>query len=148
MSHVTDLKLSIQDLQCLARACEELGLEFREGQSRYRWYGRYMGDSPLPQGFTREQLGKCDHAIAVPGNEKAYEVGVVQKTDGTYTLLLDEWMGGHGLVERTGKGCGRLMQEYGCQVAIQQANREGLRYTGRSINPTNQRVRLEFVEVG
>ena len=32
-----------------------------------RWYGRLVGDYPLPSWVKVEDLGKCPHAIRVPG---------------------------------------------------------------------------------
>lgn len=128
MSHVTKIELEIKDLTALEAACKELGLEFVK-QPTYRWWGRYMGDSPLPEGFAKEDLGKCEFAIRVPGNKEAYEVGVVKRRDGKagYTLLYDYWSGGYGLVDKIGQGASKLTQGYSVQVAKRWARRNGYR---------------------
>lgn len=63
MSHVATIEIEITNLQDLQVACEELGLEFIEGQQTYRWYGEHIGDFALPAGFEESDLGRCDHAI-------------------------------------------------------------------------------------
>lgn len=121
MSHVTTIDIQVKDLECLKTACTNLGLEFREGQKSYKWYGRHVGDYPLPEGFTHKDLGKCDHAIGVPGNSRAYEIGVVKKGD-SYTMLWDFWQGGFGLQEKVGDGCGELVDQYAQEVAMKEAS--------------------------
>ena len=51
--HVSSIKLKILSLDALRLACGRLGLEFREDQKTYAWFGRYQGDSPVPEGFTQ-----------------------------------------------------------------------------------------------
>lgn len=111
-SHVVSVNVEIKDLAALRRAAEKLGLEFREGQRTYRWYGRWVGDYKLPEGVTQDQLGKCDHALAVAGNPSAYEVGIVSQPDGTFKLMWDFWAGGYGLQEKIGQDCSKLTAGY------------------------------------
>ena len=119
--HVATLKLEVKSLDALKLACARLGLEFREDQKTYAWFGSFMGDAPLPEGFTTEDLGKCDHAIHVPG--ASYEVGVVFR-DGAYRLLWDSWQTG-GLEAALGKDCNKLRQAYGIEAAMMEAQRQG-----------------------
>ena len=63
MSHVAEIEIEITDLAALAAGCRRLGFVFKDGQRSYKWYGRWEGDYPLPEGFSQEDLGKCDHAI-------------------------------------------------------------------------------------
>ena len=122
MSHVVCIKQSIKDLGKLKKVVAELGLEWRENQTIYKWYGRYVGDYPLPDGFTKEELGKCLHAFGIPNNKNAYEVGVVQsKTGEGYSLLYDFWAGGNGLAAVIGKGACDIVQGYAIQVALEAA---------------------------
>ena len=108
MSHIAKIELEINDLEALKSACKSLGFEFIENQTTYRWYGRWVGDTPLPAGVKIEDLGKCTHAIHVPA--AAYEVGIVQ--NGTkYNLLWDYWIGG-GLEKHIGKDACKLKQAY------------------------------------
>jgi len=114
--------MEFKDLECLKRAAKKLGLEFRENQKNYKWYGTHVGDYPVPEGFTKEDLGKCDHALSIPQTEdnsgRAYEVGVVEnKTGKGYTLLWDFWQGGFGLRQKIGDNGIQLQKEYAAQVA-------------------------------
>ena len=77
MSHIAKIELEINDLESLKAACEALGFNFMANQTTYRWFGRWVGDTPLPEGVSIEELGKCTHAIHVPA--AVFEVGVVQK---------------------------------------------------------------------
>ena len=122
MSHIVTESMVIQDLDALQAACSpESGLEFVRGQQTYRWYGRSVGDYPLPAGFTEADLGKCEHAIRVRGNSGAYEIGVVRRRDAEgnvlpgYQLSYDFWNGGYGLEKVAGKNCSTLKQLYALQ---------------------------------
>ena len=125
MSHVATVEIEIQNLEDLNLACNRIGLEFREGQDTYRWYGQHMMDYPIPEGFTQADLGKCEHALRVRGNERSYEIGVVKRRDGLpgYALMYDFWCGGHGLESVVGQGCQKLVQSY-ATVAAQRVLRE------------------------
>lgn len=123
MSHVTVIDIQIKDLGCLRQAAEELGLEFHEGQKTFRWYGRHVGDYKVPAGFKAEDMGKCDHAIGLPGNGQsgeAYELGVVARRDGKtgYQLMWDFFMGGYGLEKVVGKDCSKLCQGYAQKTVL------------------------------
>ena len=108
MSHISKIELEIHSLEDLKTACHALGFLFKEGQQTYQWYGRWVGDAPLPKGFTQEELGTCDHAITVPGC--AYEIGIARRGS-TYLLLWDSWKSG-GLEQKIGKDAGLLKQAY------------------------------------
>ena len=121
MSHVNAIDLEIKDLGALKAACERLGYEWKEGQTTYRWFGRWVGDYPMPEGFKVEDLGKCNHAISVPG--ASYEIGVVTR-NGKTTLLWDFWQSG-GLEKVVGKGGGKLKQAYSVEVTKRTAHKAG-----------------------
>lgn len=132
MSHVVKIDLQVKDLEALKAACESMGLELVQGQTSYKWYGRSVGDTPLPQGFTVQDLGKCSHAIRIPGNSQAYEIGVCRNKSGDgYSLLWDSWAGGYGMVSRVSDGHGenvnKLKQAYGTQVTLNTLRRQGYR---------------------
>jgi hypothetical protein len=128
MSHVTTIKVEIKDLDALKEAAKSCGLEFREGQKTYKWYGRHVGDYAVPEGYNVSDLGKCEHAIGVPGNPEAYEIGVCKARDaqgnptGGYTMLWDFWAGGHGLEAIAGKDCSNVTNEYTKTVAVNEAS--------------------------
>lgn len=116
MSNVTTIDVRITNLDALVNACTKLGLEFVHDQHTYRWHGT---DSPAryvtpPPGFAQEDLGRCLHAIRLPGVPQAYEIGVVERRDGHpgYTLLWDAWKGGFGLEEAIGANAALLNYHY------------------------------------
>lgn len=127
MSHIATVDLEIRDLDALAEAAQRCGVELVRGQTRYRWYGTSVGDTPLPEGFATADLGHCQHVLRVPGNAKAYEVGVVSRRDGRpgYVLHWDFYAGGYGLQDHIGVNCGKLKQAYGLAVARRQLTRQG-----------------------
>ena len=128
MSHIVTIDLEIHNLEALKSAAARLDMEFREGQTTYRWFGTRIGNDPLPPGMSVEDLGRCEHAIAIreAGAGKAYEVGVVRsKSHDGYTLVWDFWRGGFGLREVVGDGCGRLMQAYALASAKSSAAAKG-----------------------
>jgi hypothetical protein len=127
MSHVAQIELEIRNLDALAAACQQLGLELVREQVSYRWYGRSYGDYPLPAGFTVEDLGNCEHAIRIPGEPRAYEIGVVRRRDGKpgYALLWDFYNGGYGLTEKVGQKAEKLKQAYAVQTTLLTAKRLG-----------------------
>jgi hypothetical protein len=113
MSHVVSTKCKILDLLALQEAAESIGLEFRAGQTSYRWYGHSVGDYPLPAGFSEKDLGKCVHALHVKGNNTAYEIGIVKsKVHEGYELVYDFWNQGHGLLPVVGTDAYKLTQAY------------------------------------
>jgi hypothetical protein len=120
MSHVTVIAVELKDLDALGAICAALGLEFRENQKTYRWYGQHVGDYPVPSGFAKADLGKCDHAIAVKGNRNAYEVGLVKRGD-AFIPLWDFWQGGYGLREKIGEDGSTLISAYTREVAVRKA---------------------------
>ena len=135
MSHIAKIELEINDPETLKLACERLGLQFIENQTTYSWYGTLLGDSPLPEGITVHDLGKCDHAIRVPGAQ--YEIGVV-KRDRKYILLWDFWHHG-GLEQKLGKNAGRLKQAYTIERVRKEAKLKGHRICEQK---TNKGIRL------
>ena len=133
MSHVAIIEVTINDLDALASAAKKIGLELRRGQTSYRWWGRSAGDYALPAGFTADELGKCEHALSIPGNDQAYEIGVVRRRDQKpgWTLLWDFYAGGKGLETVVGVGATKLKQRYAAEVATKQARRQGFRVSER-----------------
>jgi len=130
MSHISKIELEITDLETLRQACERLGLEFMENQATYKWYGTWVGDTPLPEGMTASDLGKCDHAIKVPGAQ--YEIGILRKGS-KYILLWDFWHQG-GLEQKLGKNAGRLKQAYAVEKVRKEARLKGHRICEQKID--------------
>lgn len=130
MSHISKFELDVTNLDALDSACSKLGIELVRDQKTYKWYGTRVGNDPLPDGLTIADLGKCDHAIRVPGKSNAYEVGVVKnKTRPGYSLMWDYWMGGYGLEEKVGKNGDLLKQQYQVEHGIKFWQKKGYRVT-------------------
>ena len=124
MSHVVAIETEIRDLAALRAACEELGLTFNEGKTSYNWWGRHVGDFPLPAGLSAEQLGYCDHAISVPDTE--YEIGLIQDSiSGSYRLVFDFFGTGEKIINKLGRRCEKLIQMYGVRKTTMEAERRG-----------------------
>ncbi len=117
MSHIAIVKVEIRSLQALQAACERLGLELRLGQTSHRWFGQRTDST------RQEPLGRCAHAIGIPDDEQAYEIGVVPSPAGDgYALAYDFWgPQGRKLEALAGPDCAVLTQEYGAAVAELQA---------------------------
>lgn len=137
MSHVTTIDLLIKDLDALEKACAPLGLELRRGQKTFRWYGKWMNDygaedAAYKHGIAAKDYGKCDHAIAVKGNNHAYEIGLIKREDGKgYSLAWDFFAGGYGLCEKVSysgagaKDADKLKDWYAAEVAAKQMRLQG-----------------------
>ena len=121
MSHVTTIDIEIKDLEVVREICKDLGLEFKENQKTYKWYGTHVGDWPLPEGISKSQLGRCDHALAVKGaGHRTYEVGLVKQGD-KWVPLWDFWQGGFGLEACVGQGGKKFITAYSKAVGVKTA---------------------------
>lgn len=132
MSHVATVDLAIKDLKCLSKAAENIGLEFRENQKTYKWYGSWVRDyhgdnAAYKHGIDPKDYGKCEHAIGIPNKPSAYEIGVVKSPEkpDEFTLIWDFFSGGKGLKAVAGDNCGLLCQQYSKEIASKQASQNG-----------------------
>ena len=138
MSHVATVELEVRDLGALRAACAEVGLEFREGQTTHRWFGKWVkdyhgSDAAYLNGIDPKSYGKCDHALAVKGNANAYEVGVVKMPGGAHKLVWDFYGGGYGLMAAIGKSGKNLIQAYAGQVARKSLALRGFVPAGKKV---------------
>jgi hypothetical protein len=132
MSHVVSIKTEMKDVAAIRATCAELGLTFVENQTTYAWWGTSVGDYPLPAGFKASDLGKCVHAIKVPGT--TWEVGVVKarNPDGTqregFTLLFDFYGTKGAPITNAlgGNDAKKFLQLYGVNKATIEAKKKGL----------------------
>jgi hypothetical protein len=136
MSHVAVVKSEINDnepvgsgIEALKRACKRLGLDFREGQKTWNWFGEWVNDyhgedAAYRHGISPAEYGKCEHAIRLPGC--AYEIGVKKLPNGNYTLVYDFYGPGRQIMNTLGKGLEKLMQYYGPEKAQLLAKSKGL----------------------
>jgi Protein of unknown function (DUF1257) len=139
---MTKSAVSIKDIDALETAAKTFGGIFVRNQTTYRWYGRYMGDTPLPEGVKQSDLGKCSHVIKLPN--AGYDVGVVQQTDGTFRLMFDYWGPGQELVKTFGTNMEKLIQQYNKAVVVKQAKAKG--YFCRTKELPNGAIRLQLVK--
>jgi hypothetical protein len=154
MSHVTDVKLKIRDLDALKAAAEECGLELREDQKTFAWWGNFVGDSNQYGEMTPDKMGKCDHALRIPGTNPRngsagpWEIGVFKSADGDgYGLAFDTYGGaGRQLLDKVGPNADKLRQAYAVNVAeakaLKDLSRHGWRATREKL-PTGQ-VRIKL----
>lgn len=145
MSHVATIEVEVKSLKALKMACINLGLEFVEGQRTYKWYGKWVNDyhgndAAYKHGIKPEDYGKCDHAIRIPGDTKAYEIGVIRQPNGSYTIVYDFWGPGRALKSYIGEDGNRLKQEYAIAAAVLAAHAKGM--VVQRVNQPNGAVRL------
>lgn len=144
MSHVSKIDVEINDLAALKAACKELNCEWVEGKQTYEWFGRSVGDYPLPEGFTADMLGKCNHVIRVPN--EIYEIGVV-KVGEKYRLLFDSWGWDNSkhqnkIVSYLGDKLQKLTQRYSACKVEAEARKKGMIFS-RSFMP-NGSIKIQI----
>jgi hypothetical protein len=137
MSHVAAIETKagepvFADVDCLKLAAEMIGCRLVK-RNTYAWYGRHVGDYPMPKGMTADQLGK-NAAYVVEATEEGkqkhgvsggcYDVGIVADPNnpGCYTPVYDFYGQSYGInkligepVREGGRVVGiapRLLQHY------------------------------------
>ena len=151
VSHVSSLDLIVKDLEALEVAAKACGLEFRENQRSWRWFGRWMRDYHAPDaafnhGVAPADYGRCSHALSIPDNPAAYEVGVIA-CPGGYRLAWDHYdreLMRH--IARSGKGAlaDKLVQGYAAEVARKAAAKLGHRHLDETtLEDGSLRIRYE-----
>ena len=122
MSHISEIDLAITDVPALIVAGRQCGMEFLRDVKTCRYYDG--------------QREPCDHVLRVIGNDQAYEIGVVKRTDGKpgYKLLTDFYDGGRGLEEKVGINAGKLKQRYSIEIFRREMAKKGMRITERVVN--------------
>jgi hypothetical protein len=111
MSHFTTIQTQIRDLDALAEACREMTLGF------------------LPNANCRGYAGIIRQAPYVIRLKGPYDIAVepAVENDGTYALTTD-WWDGH-VANEVGENYGRLLQSYGVNKTVREAQLRGLRTT-------------------
>lgn len=105
MSHFTSIQTQIRDLEALADACKELGVELvREGVARGYATNTRTGDA----------------VIKLKG---PYDIALNRQEDGNYALTTD-WWGGH-VEKEVGTNFARLIQLYGVHKTMREAKKKG-----------------------
>ena len=106
MSHFTEIKTQIKDIEALRLACRELGLPLLQN-TQARGYS--------------DNKTKGDFVIQLKG---PYDIAINQQPDGTFGLTADLWQG--HVEKEVGKGYGKLLQLYGVHKATIEARKKGL----------------------
>lgn len=109
MSHFATVETKINDLVCLKRALEDLGLAFEEATANQ------LATVKGWRGATQQ----ADMSIHVTGK---YDIGVRQNTDGTYALSADWW----GIEEETNQKAEPLQQKVIQRYAFHKAKQEAV----------------------
>ena len=131
MSHVSKIDLEIKDLDTLEAAAKSCDMELVRGQTTMKWFGRFVNDyhgddAAYKHGISPGQYGKCHHVLRIPGNNEAYEVGVLDNGDGTFQLYYDHWgTSGKAIIEKIGRAGEKLKQNYVKTKAIQTLQKKG-----------------------
>jgi len=118
MSHVVSIKTEVFDLECFAKACKDLGLNYDPAGKNVRWYGKWMDDysredAAYKLGIKPEQYGTSDGGV-VSVNGSAYDIGLIKnKETGGFKMYFD-FFGHNGKTIQTAIGVNgeKLIQGY------------------------------------
>lgn len=105
MSHFTEIKTQIKDIEALRSACQEMGLTLLQNAEARGYY---------------ENKTKGEYVIQLKG---PYDIALNRQPDGSFGLTADLW-NGHVEAE-VGNGYGKLLQLYGVHKAIREARKKG-----------------------
>jgi hypothetical protein len=105
MSHFTEIKTQIKDIDALRSACQELDFPLLQNAEARGYY---------------ENKTKGDYVIQLKG---PYDIALNQQPDGTFGLTADLWQG--HVEKEVGQGYGKLLQFYGVHKAIREARKKG-----------------------
>lgn len=105
MSHFTEIKTAIKDIEALRSACQEMGLSLLQNVEARGYY---------------ENKTKGDYVIQLKG---PYDIALNRQADGSFGLTADLWQG--HVENEVGQGYGKLLQLYGVHKAIQEARKRG-----------------------
>ncbi len=139
MSHISTIEVTITDLGAFEAACQECGVQLLRDQKRFRNYGGR--NTP------------CEMAVVLPGNERAYELGLVRSADGKgWTIQMDNWNRGNGMNEKVGTDACTLRQLYGVHAAMAAAKKQGMSVARQQLADGSIRVvcepRVAYAQAG
>jgi hypothetical protein len=106
MSHFTEIKTQIKDIEALRLACAELGLTLLQNTEARGYY---------------ENRTKGDYVVQLKG---PYDIAANKQQDGTFGLTADLWQG--HVEKEVGQNYGKLLQLYGVHKATIEARKKGL----------------------
>ena len=122
MSHIKliepEREYSIEGLQVMAKLMGAIMVKSKT----WGWYGKWVGDTPLPKELILSDLNEVDYEIRYP--DAKYSIGVKVKNNRVH-LLYDFWNGGYGLETALGgSNCGKLKQHYNMAEALLTAKKQ------------------------
>jgi len=126
MSHFTEIKTQIKDIEALRLACVELGLTLLQNAEARGYY---------------ENKTKGDYVIKLKG---PYDIALNQQKDGSFALTSDLWQG--HVEKEVGSKYGNLLQLYGVHKASIEARKKGLSVLRRQ--QPNGSIKLVLMGVG
>jgi len=113
MSHFTEIKTQIRDLEALRDACIELDLEL-------------VYDAEARGYANRTRAG-----LAIIRLKGPYDIAINALSDGTYALTTD-WWAGH-VEKEVGASYAKLLQLYGVHKTQREARRKGYLTTRKTM---------------
>lgn len=128
MSHIVKMEATYKSLEDVIAAGLRMGWSYDANAATYRWFGQFVGDWALPKGMTVGEIGKATHGVfTVPG--AGYQVGVVEESDGTFSLRAD-WYQSGGLLRATKvqtpeEFAGRFKQAYALESTLRACRKAG-----------------------
>jgi hypothetical protein len=125
MSHFTEIKTQIKDIEALRLACQELGLTLLQDTEARGYY---------------ENKTKGDYVVQLKG---PYDIALNKQADGTFGLTADLWQG--HVEKEVGKGYGKLLRLYGVHKAAIEARKKGLSVLRR--HQQNGSIKLVLIGV-
>lgn len=137
--------MEIKDLKAVELMCKEMGWTFKKESKTYKWYDRFVDDTPIPDSmFTAARkkeieamtsaermaimtkaLGKCDHEIVIPN--ACYTVGLAKQPNGAFHLRLDWYSAGGLSYVLGGEKAPILKQAYAVAKAKLEAKKNGFK---------------------
>lgn len=126
ISHFTEIKTQIKDIEALRLASQELGVSLVPNTKARGYY---------------DKKTKGEFVIELKG---PYDIALNQQPDGTYGLTADLWQG--HVEQEVGKGYGKLIQLYGVHKASIEARKKGLSVLRRQ--QPNGAIKLVLMGVG
>src|ERR1019366_3094880 len=126
MSHFTEIKTQIKDIEALRSACQEMGLTLLPNTEARGYY---------------ENRTKGDFVVKLKG---PYDIALNKQADGTFGLTADLWQG--HVEKEVGQGYGKLLQLYGVHKATIEARKKGLSVLRRQ--QQNGSIKLVLLGVG
>jgi hypothetical protein len=105
MSHFTEIKTQIKDIEALRSACQEMGLTLLQNAEA--------------RGYS-ENITKGDFVIRLKG---PYDIALNHQPDGSFGITADLWAG--HVEKEVGQGYGKLLQLYGVHKAMREARKKG-----------------------